>query len=335
MVETGVARGYTSAAALGAMAELGHGRFSASTSRACAATAFPTTRSGSAVPDAVRDRWTLRLGPSRRLLEPLLRELGEIDVFLHDSDHTYGAQLWEYRTAWPFIRPGGLLISDDVQNTAFLEFCDEVGAEPVLIGRVGPWMALADRPRAQALGQTLAPAVPALQVVAAGPRACRRGSRAATARSAADSPRRSRCRSCRRRRFARRCAPGRRRRAATGRPCARRSSRAASPRRRSSRSTRRARPSSPCPGRVPPRAATQLASAARPHVLALVRAPAGARPAEAVAVAVRGADREDVVAEAKAARRARDAALGPDPERKPAALRPVVVRPGPRRPGGR
>lgn len=141
MVETGVAHGHTSAAALEAMAEVGNGRLVSIDLPGIRHDGVPDDRIGSAVPPAVRDRWELRLGPSRRLLEPLLRELGEIEVFLHDSDHTYAAQLWEYRTAWPFIRPGGLLISDDIQNTAFLEFCDQLGVEPVLIGRVGPWRA--------------------------------------------------------------------------------------------------------------------------------------------------------------------------------------------------
>ena len=141
MVETGVARGYTTAAALGAMADVGRGRLHSIDLPGMRDDGLPDDEIGDVVPPEVRDRWTLRIGPSRRLLGPLLRELGEIDLFLHDSDHTYGAQLWEYRTAWPFIGEGGVLISDDVSNTAFLEFCDEAKAEPVLIGRVGPWMA--------------------------------------------------------------------------------------------------------------------------------------------------------------------------------------------------
>jgi predicted O-methyltransferase YrrM len=141
MVETGVAHGYTSAAALGAMSDVGRGRLFSIDLPGIRRDGVPDEEIGSAVPGEARDRWELRLGPSRRLLAPLLRELGEIEVFLHDSDHTYASQLWEYRTAWPFIRPGGLLISDDVQNTAFLEFCEGAGVEPVLTGGVGPWMA--------------------------------------------------------------------------------------------------------------------------------------------------------------------------------------------------
>lgn len=141
MVETGVAYGYTSAAALGAMAENGQGRLISIDLPGIRRDGVPDEEIGSAVPGELRGRWTLRLGPARRLLEPCLRELGEIDVFLHDSDHTHASQLWEYRTAWPFVRRGGLLMSDDVQNTAFLDFCAEAAVEPVLIGSVGPWTA--------------------------------------------------------------------------------------------------------------------------------------------------------------------------------------------------
>jgi predicted O-methyltransferase YrrM len=141
MVETGVAHGYTTAAALRAMSEVGEGRLVSIDLPSLRHDGVADREIGSAVASELRSRWTLRLGPSRRLLEPVLGELGEIDVFLHDSDHTYASQLWEYRTAWPFLRRGGLLISDDVQNTAFLDFCAEAGAEPVLIGRVGSWVA--------------------------------------------------------------------------------------------------------------------------------------------------------------------------------------------------
>src|SRR5258707_8290033 len=37
------------------------------------------------VPDELRKRWTLRRGTSRRLLRPMLKELGNIDLFVHDS----------------------------------------------------------------------------------------------------------------------------------------------------------------------------------------------------------------------------------------------------------
>lgn len=60
----------------------------------------------------------------------LLREVGIIDFFVHDSLHEYGHMTFEYGEAWPRIRGGGLLFSDDVNcNTAFQDFCAKVGIQ--------------------------------------------------------------------------------------------------------------------------------------------------------------------------------------------------------------
>ena len=46
-----------------------------------------------------------------------------IDMFLHDSSHSYQHMLWEFRQFWPRLRDCGLLVSHDVQmNAAFPEF---------------------------------------------------------------------------------------------------------------------------------------------------------------------------------------------------------------------
>ena len=82
------------------------------------------------MPEWLRPAWRLHLGDSRDVLPPLLAELGRIDLFIHDSLHTYDHMLWEYRAAWPFLRPGGLLFSDDaLWNAAFTEFYQEVKAK--------------------------------------------------------------------------------------------------------------------------------------------------------------------------------------------------------------
>ena len=82
------------------------------------------------VPESLKSRWNLLTGDSQALLPSLLANLGTIDVFIHDSLHTYDHMLWEYRTAFPYLRPGGLLFSDDAAwNPAFSEYCQEVGAK--------------------------------------------------------------------------------------------------------------------------------------------------------------------------------------------------------------
>ncbi len=131
LVETGVALGFTTATILRAMAENGRGHLYSLDLPALQYD--PDDPVGRAVPEELKDRWTLRLGDSRKTLGPLCSEVGPIDIFLHDALHTYSSQMREYRSAWPHIRPGGLLISDDVNNPAFIEFAASVGARPHLV----------------------------------------------------------------------------------------------------------------------------------------------------------------------------------------------------------
>jgi len=66
------------------------------------------------VPRRLLGRWTLCVGDARKLLPPLLTRLGEIDLFHHDSLHTYEHMTWEYETALGGLSPGGVISSHDV-----------------------------------------------------------------------------------------------------------------------------------------------------------------------------------------------------------------------------
>ena len=60
-----------------------------------------------------------------------------IDMFLHDSSHSYRHMLWEFRQFWPRLRDGGLLVSHDVQmNAAFPEFVTKTYAHDKKTGRL-------------------------------------------------------------------------------------------------------------------------------------------------------------------------------------------------------
>jgi predicted O-methyltransferase YrrM len=131
MVETGVALGFTTATVLQAMHEVDRGRLYSVDLPALQYD--PDDPVGRAVPQGLKYRWELTLGDSRDVLGGLVARVAPLDVFLHDALHTYTSQLREYRTAWPYLRPGGLLLSDDVGNTAFVEFAREVGAEPHVV----------------------------------------------------------------------------------------------------------------------------------------------------------------------------------------------------------
>ena len=73
------------------------------------------------------------------MLPAVLQDVGMIDIFIHDSLHTYDHMLFEYRTAWPHLRPGGILLSDDTDwNRAFPTFAAEVNGETLMFNfRVG------------------------------------------------------------------------------------------------------------------------------------------------------------------------------------------------------
>ena len=100
----------------------------------------PGREPGWIVPEPLRSWWRLKLGRSQEVLAPLLDALGTIDLFLHDSEHSESCMRFEYELAWDHLRPGGVLVSDDVTwNRTFEEFAASVGRTTVALA---PNMAL-------------------------------------------------------------------------------------------------------------------------------------------------------------------------------------------------
>lgn len=93
---------------------------------------------GHLVPQALRARWALTLGRSQRVLRRMLPKIAPIDVFIHDGDHTYWTQLAEFRKGWSTLRPGGILIADDVVTDAFMALADESGVTPIVVAQSRP-----------------------------------------------------------------------------------------------------------------------------------------------------------------------------------------------------
>ena len=85
--------------------------------------------SGWLVPDSCRDRVHLEIGDAAALLPPLLARLGAIDFFFHDSDHTYDHMMFEFSAAKRVLRPGGIVVADDIAwNASLWDAADEWGA---------------------------------------------------------------------------------------------------------------------------------------------------------------------------------------------------------------
>ena len=89
---------------------------------------------GDAIPKNLRDRWKLVVGSSLIKLKETIQSLDKIDIFLHDSLHTYKNMLFEFNTSWSSIKKNGFLISDDVsENNAFLDFYSSKNKSTVLL----------------------------------------------------------------------------------------------------------------------------------------------------------------------------------------------------------
>ena len=131
VVETGVSGGVSSSFILCALDENRHGElFSID---------LPWgEQSGWMIPDCLRHRWHLEQGSSAEKLPPLLEKLGAIDMFLHDSEHSYENMFREYKSAWAYLKAGGILLSHNVEWTdAFPDFCQGAGVKGFLLNDMG------------------------------------------------------------------------------------------------------------------------------------------------------------------------------------------------------
>ena len=127
VVETGPFNGASSTFILRALEENGAGRlisFDVAEARDALGVPIPRgQRPGWLVPPGLRGRFELVLGDSRETLRPRLAGEPHIDLFFHDSLHTFRHMLFEFRVAWSRLASGGVLASDDVfWNPAFWLF---------------------------------------------------------------------------------------------------------------------------------------------------------------------------------------------------------------------
>jgi hypothetical protein len=131
-IETGVARGITSRILLEAMRG-GDGHLWSIDLPALDAAIH--TEIATAVPAALRDGWTYLSGTSRRCLPPLLAQLGEIDLFVHDSSHTDRNLRFELQSAWRGLARGAIVADDIDRNRAFVRFARaQAGARWLVAG---------------------------------------------------------------------------------------------------------------------------------------------------------------------------------------------------------
>lgn len=137
VVETGVANGLSSLSILKALEKNGMGelysvdyplRYNEATKEQKQNFAvIPSDKnSGWMVPDYLTKNWTLIEDKSQSALPKLYNNIDSIDVFIHDSDHSFSCMSFEYELAYNWLKNNGILISDDIDhNNAFRKFIEE------------------------------------------------------------------------------------------------------------------------------------------------------------------------------------------------------------------
>ncbi len=105
VVETGVGAGLSSAVILQALEENGRGNLHSIDLYEDA---------GRLIPEELRHRWRLSVGTSRELLSGILQDHGKVDLFFHDSYHTYENMSFEFESVDGHLVSGGVLASHDV-----------------------------------------------------------------------------------------------------------------------------------------------------------------------------------------------------------------------------
>jgi len=69
---------------------------------------------GAVIPSHLRKRQQLFLDKATRVLKKFTQNSLKVDIFVHDSIHTYHNMIEEFDIIWPHIKKKGFLLSDDV-----------------------------------------------------------------------------------------------------------------------------------------------------------------------------------------------------------------------------
>ena len=148
ILETGVSSGCSTACMLLALNKNGKGRLTSIDFPIYRGEPIPYPEFGSYTPDGLdpgwiipqhlKNRWRLVIGKSSDLLPSICQSLKSVDLFFHDSAHSYENVIFELDTVWEFIPKGGILVVDDItMNTAFHDFCTLHNHQPVIISNLG------------------------------------------------------------------------------------------------------------------------------------------------------------------------------------------------------
>ena len=84
------------------------------------------------IPSNLKNRFTFIEGKSIDNLPKILDSLKSVNIFFHDSEHTYENMMGEFQIVWPYLTKKGILISHDINwNDALTDFAKEKKGRPI------------------------------------------------------------------------------------------------------------------------------------------------------------------------------------------------------------
>lgn len=89
---------------------------------------------GCVIPHDLKRHWTLLRMADKEGLRKVVKLCNSFDLVHYDSDKSYTGRLSSYKFIWPYVREGGVLISDDVgDNFAFRDFAEYAEVSPLIM----------------------------------------------------------------------------------------------------------------------------------------------------------------------------------------------------------
>lgn len=122
ILETGVANGYSTRLILSALNRNKIGRL---------ISVDVNKNVGGLLEGIDKTRWGLYVGKPRKNLKDAIKKINKIDVFIHDSDHSYENMTFEFNIVLEKMAGHGIIMSDDISgNEAFLDFARKLNKKP-------------------------------------------------------------------------------------------------------------------------------------------------------------------------------------------------------------
>lgn len=125
VLETGIYNGFSTVIILSALNKNGYGKLYSTDVRKDV---------GRLVKNIDISRWNKRIGSPATVFKKVINEIGGIDIFVHDSDHSYENMIYEFNAAYKKMNRNGFILSDDVDmNNSFFDFAKSKKCEPMVV----------------------------------------------------------------------------------------------------------------------------------------------------------------------------------------------------------